>query len=635
MSDDFSGNILNRQDMDDLYSLIKEKNEPLFFDYMVNYICKKKGEDGNFREIEQELKPLLEKDERFIGFSDYYWFLSEAVTDRTLVPEGDLRKLELYILKTKEPVFLSDILLTFNKEGDDAFKSCLRYSLHEDPRFLLIDSDLWYLKSEVPKRVFRTPSVSEETYPEPVSIADLAVPLNEILRDVEEVSSKDNPKTFRTKPPPMRYALTDVDISVGGIKIMSTMRDYFPDHPMILKIRVCGRFREYNAYLNNRTGYIRGLEDWGKDSELSKGEVILITPLNYEKREYRFFSRGEKNFVPNENWKLKEFKKLKEIYSCYPLSLTNLVLQAARIFCDVEVHFDSIYDVIMSIRPTGKDTVTTILEQLPFSYRISPSGDFWGFDENKFNKFLIMGLSSMIGDFSAGQIKDKKQVFSPEKVAETEISENKDEKIKKLEKDLQSKENQIKDASSKVEAFEKLAEVRAQQINTLTQSSKNLEKQITKLREELEKAKKSSSDTIELKKMQQRMMTLQELIKNKKKHFMKLEQEKSQLEKALLEMDGLTAKLEKEKNDYLSQLEATKKQLEEKAKAVTEKNKSMVSQETSQSGKISELKSKLEKLEKELADNATRFAKQEYEIKLHREELEQKEVEILELKGRL
>ena len=637
MSSDFAN--INKEDLDIIYSLIKDKNEPLFFDYILKYIGNKKGEDFNSRQAEQDLKCEMEADRRFEGFSDYYWYLSEFLTDKTLVEEKDLRKLELYISKTKQPAGLEDMLLSFDREGDEAFKNCLKYRLHEDPRFLLIDKDLWYLKSEVPKRVFRTPRISSEKHAEPLSIIDLALPLNDILRDVEELSSRDKPKTMRTKPVPFRYSLTDVDLSVGGMIILSSMKDYFPDHPMLIKIKACGRVREYTAYVNNRTGYIRGLEDLYKDGDFSCGDVILITPMDFEKRVYRFFSRNEKAHYPNENWRLKELKKLKELYRKTPLSLTNLVLQTARVFHDVEVHFDSIYEAVMSIRPTGKDTVQAILEELPFSYKINIRTDFWSFDEAKFNKFLIMGLSSIIGDFSGKSEKE----LPPEGTGTRGEDEGlKDEKIKNLEKELEKSNGQIKDAASKVEAFEKLAEVRAQQINTLTQSSKDQEKQLTRLKEELVKARKASIDAVELKKMKKRMLTLQELIKNKKKQFLKIEQEKSEMEKALLEMDGITSRLEKEKREYFEELEKTKKDLKEKEIALSEKEKFVeekspvvITQAPSVSDREKEMEEKLSLIEKELADRATELARKDHEIKKYRDELEKKEAELLEIQGQV
>ncbi|MEQ8168246.1 MAG: hypothetical protein ABRQ38_05070 [Candidatus Eremiobacterota bacterium] len=643
MSSDFSSKNITGEDIDSIYSLIKEKG-PVFFDYLVNYVFKKRDEEINLRLIEQQLQGKLESDKRFTGCSDYYWCLSELVPDKELVSDKELDRVEFFITNSKTSVTIDNIAGYLKKSDDKLFIDCLTYKLHQDERFLLVDKDLWNLRKEINKKVFRKPQEMPEPVPptEPASIVELALVMDNILRDVEEVNEmKENQKLQVCKPAPVRYSLFDTDISGGCMKILPCMRHYFPDHPMIIEIKVCGRLKEYTAYINNRTGYLRGLEEWFKEMSLFKEDVILIIPLDQANKVYRFFTRNEKNPYPNESWRVKQFQNLKNFYQKSSLSLTNLVLQVARAFQDVSVHFDSIYDEINAICPVSRELVSIILEKLPFCQ--PGNKDFWTFDDNKFNKFLILGFINLTKELSS----DAKNKVSLDTASldgnEKTLKKNlkiKEEKIKDLEslvdakdKLLEMKKHEAEDALAKMTAFEKLAEIRVQQINTLTNNVEELESKLKETKQEMEDTKKSSMEgtSIEIKQLKKKLLSMQELFLNKKKLFIQLEKEKKELEKALLEMDKITSGLEKEKINLLKQIETIKKETEE------EKKKSGLDE-----GKLNEQQSKIEEFNKTLEkqniiieEYNKKQEEQEKSLEEYRKKLEEQEKSLEEKKKEL
>jgi len=618
MSSEFT--VINKEDMDNIYSLIKEKDGPVFFDYIVNYISQKKEGEINLRLLEQKLQSSLENDSRFKGFPDYYWYLSELIPDKTLVSDKELDKIEFYITNTGESVSLKSILALLKKEDDDFYKNCLTSRLHQDERFILVDKDLWNLKKEISKKVFRKPQEINlpETPSESVSLVELVPVLNNILREVEEVALfKESQKILVSKPSSVRYALFDTDISGGCMKIFSSMRHYFPDHPMIIQIKVCGRLKEYTAYLNNRTGYLRGLEDYFKEMSFSRGDVLHIIPMDLEKRVYRFFSRNEKNQYAYENWRTKQFQNLKSFYEKSPFSLTNLTLLIAKAFQDMEVHFDSIYEEVNAICPVSKELVNLILTKLPFCLNSSKSKDFWIFDDSKFNKFLLLGLTSLLGDMSKEEM-DRKMTSITDTEAKEKITKDKlkvkDEKIKELQQNIESTKKEIEDMHSKMIAFEKLAEVRGQQINTITGNAEVLEEKVKILTKELEEARKTTPDTsVEVKQLKKKLISLQELFLNKKKIFIQLEKEKQELEKALLEMDRITSGLEKEKADLLRDLQAFRKEEDKKKESLIKKE-----------DKFSEQQNKLEDLNKRLEEQQKKIEEQQKKIEEQQKKIEEK-----------
>ena len=633
MSSEFT--VINKEDMDNIYSLIKEKDGPVFFDYIVNYISQKKEGEINLRLLEQKLQSSLENDSRFKGFPDYYWYLSELIPDKTLVSDKELDKIEFYITNTGESVSLKSILALLKKEDDDFYKNCLTSRLHQDERFILVDKDLWNLKKEISKKVFRKPQEINlpETPSESVSLVELVPVLNNILREVEEVALfKESQKILVSKPSSVRYALFDTDISGGCMKIFSSMRHYFPDHPMIIQIKVCGRLKEYTAYLNNRTGYLRGLEDYFKEMSFSRGDVLHIIPMDLEKRVYRFFSRNEKNQYAYENWRTKQFQNLKSFYEKSPFSLTNLTLLIAKAFQDMEVHFDSIYEEVNAICPVSKELVNLILTKLPFCLNSSKSKDFWIFDDSKFNKFLLLGLTSLLGDMSKEEM-DRKMTSITDTEAKEKITKDKlkvkDEKIKELQQNIESTKKEIEDMHSKMIAFEKLAEVRGQQINTITGNAEVLEEKVKILTKELEEARKTTPDTsVEVKQLKKKLISLQELFLNKKKIFIQLEKEKQELEKALLEMDRITSGLEKEKADLLRDLQAFRKEEDKKKESLIKKEDKF----SEQQNKLEDLNKRLEEQQKKIEEQLERISLQEERIQEQDEEINFKDQQIDQLK---
>ena len=647
MSSDFSSKNITGEDIDDIYSLIKEKG-PVFFDYLVNYVFKKRDEEITIRLIEQQLQGKLEGDKRFTGCSDYYWYLSELIPDKELVSDKDIDRVEFFITNSKNSVTLDNIAGYLKRNDDKLFKDCLTYKLHQDERFLLVDKDLWNLRKEINKKVFRKPQEMPEPAPpsEPASIVELALVMDNILRDVEEVNEmKESQKPLVCKPAPIRYSLFDTDISGGCMKILPSMRHYFPDHPMIIEIKVCGRLKEYTAYINNRTGYLRGLEEWFREMSLFKEDVILVIPMDQEKKVYRFFTRNEKNHYPNESWRLKQFQNLKTFYQKSSLSLTNLVLQVARAFQDVEVHFDSIYDEVNAICPVSRELVSIIMNKLPFCQ--PGNKDFWTFDDNKFNKFLILGFINLTKELSS-DVKNKVAIDTSS-LGENEktLKKNlkiKEERIKELEESLHAKEKLLEikkhdaeDALAKMTAFEKLAEIRVQQISSLNSNVEELENKLKETKQEMEDSKKSSMEgtSIEIKQLKKKLISMQELFLNKKKLFIQLEKEKKELEKALLEMDKITSTLEKEKSELLKQIETVKKETEEdKKKAgmdegrlneqqskIDEFNKTLEKQNII----IEEHKKKLEEQEKSLEEHKKKLEEQEKSLEEHKKKLEEQE----------
>jgi len=657
MSSDFSSKNITGEDIDDIYSLIKEKG-PVFFDYLVNYVFKKRDEEINLRLIEQQLQGKLEGDKRFTGCSDYYWCLSELIPDKELVSDKELERVEFFITNSKNSVTIEQIAGYLRKSDDKLFKDCLTYKLHQNEKFLLVDTDLWNLRKEINKKVFRKPQEMPEPSPppEPASIVELALVMDNILRDVEEVNEmKENQKLQVCKPAPIRYSLFDTDISGGCMKILPCMRHYFPDHPMIIEIKVCGRLKEYTAYINNRTGYLRGLEEWFKEMSLFKEDVILIIPLDQAKKVYRFFTRNEKNPYPNESWRIKQLQNLKNFYQKSSLSLTNLVLQVARAFQDVSVHFDSIYDEINAICPVSRELVSIILEKLPFCQ--PGNKDFWTFDDNKFNKFLILGFINLTKELSSDAKNkvalDTASLDDNEKTLKKNLK-IKEEKIKDLEalvdakdKLLEMKKNEAEDALAKMTAFEKLAEIRVQQINTLTSNVEELESKLKETKQQMEDSKKSSMEgtSLEIKQLKKKLFSMQELFLNKKKLFIQLEKEKKELEKALLEMDKITSGLEKEKIDLLKQIETIKKETEEEKKKagmdegklneqqskIDEFNKTLETQNII----IEEHKKKLEEQEKSLEESRKKLEEQEKSLEESRKKLEEQEKSLEESRKKL
>ncbi|MEQ8191181.1 MAG: hypothetical protein ABRQ39_24665 [Candidatus Eremiobacterota bacterium] len=657
MSSDFSSKNITGEDIDDIYSLIKEKG-PVFFDYLVSYVFKKREEEINIRLIEQQLQGKLESDKRFTGCSDYYWCLSELIPDKEMVSDKDIDRVEFFITSSKNSVTLDNIAGYLKKSDDELFKYCLTYRLHQDERFLLVDTNQWNLRKEINKKIFRKPQEMPEPAPppEPASIVELALVMDNILRDVEEVNEmKESQKLQVCKPAPVRYSLFDTDISGGCMKILPCMRHYFPDHPMIIEIKVCGRLKEYTAYINNRTGYLRGLEEWFKEMSLFKEDVILIIPMDQANKVYRFFTRNEKNPYPNESWRIKQFQNLKLFYQKSSLSLTNLVLQVARAFQDVSVHFDSIYDEVNAICPVSRELVSIILKKLPFCH--PGNKDFWTFDDNKFNKFLILGFINLTKELSS-DVKTKVSLDTAsldenEKTLRKNLK-NKEEKIKDLEalldakeKILEMKKHEAEDALAKMTAFEKLAEIRVQQINTLTNNVEELESKLKETRQEIEDAKKSSMEgtSIEIKQLKKKLLSMQELFLNKKKLFIQLEKEKKELEKALLEMDKITSALEKEKKDLLKQIETIKQETEEdKKKAgmdegklneqqskIDEFNKTLEQQNIiieEHKKKLEEQEKSLEEYKKEREEHTQKIAEQEDRINLQEQRITEQDDEI-------
>jgi chromosome segregation ATPase len=643
MSSDFSSKSITGEDIDDIYSLIKEKG-PVFFDYLVNYVFKKREEEINIRLIEQQLQGKLESDKRFTGFSDYYWYLSELIPDKNLVSDKDIDKVEFFITNSKNSVTLDNIAGYLKKNDDKLFKDCLTYRLHQEERFLLVDKDLWNLRKEINKKVFRKPQEMPEPTPpsEPASIVELALVMDSILRDVEEVNEmKESQKLLVCKPAPVRYSLFDTDITGGCMKILPSMRHYFPDHPMIIEIKVCGRLKEYTAYINNRTGYLRGLEDWFKEMSLFKGDVILVIPMDQANKVYRFFTRNEKNPYPNESWRLKQFQNLKTFYKKSPLSLTNLVLQVARAFQEVEVHFDSIYDEINAICPVSKELVSIILNKLPFCQ--PGNKDFWTFDDNKFNKFLILGFINLTKELSS-DVKNKVSIDTSsldenEKTLKKNLKAR-EERVKELEellqvkeKILETKKHEAEDALAKMTAFEKLAEIRVQQISSLNGNVEELENKLREMKQEMENTQKSSIEgsSIEIKQLKKKLLSMQELFLNKKKLFIQLEKEKKELEKALLEMDKITSTLEKEKKELLKQIETVKKETEE------EKKKTDIDEDrfNEQQGKIDEFNRTLEKQNITIEEHKKKLEEQEKSLEEYREKLEEQEKSLEEYREKL
>lgn len=624
--------ILTGEDINYIYSFIKERDEPIFFDYLVDNLYKKKEMDVSHRVVEDELALELNSDKRFIGFSDYYWYLSELITDKNLISIKELDKIEQYLDTLRKACSLKDLLVYLKKEPQGPCKGALLFALHHDERFLLIDRDSWWLRKDISKKIFRKPqdTTVAEVYHDPVPLVDLVSIMDKILADVEDprIKEDENKKTFSSgRLTPLRYSLSESDLNGGSIKLLEPMKIYFPDHPMIVQIKVCGSLKEYVAYINNKTGYIRGLEGWMNDAKLGFTSVVHMIPIDLEKRVYRFFYRNEKNPFYNESIRMTQLQELREICRDKAISLTNLVLQVLRIFQGMEVSFDSIYEEISAIRNISKESVNIILEKLPFARHSPRSRDFWLFDDIKFNKFLILGLINLLGEPGSDEPSQKpaEKVIDKSPFMDNIIKE-KDEKIKELEQIVSSKEKSLtnKDAEitsslANLESFKKLADIRMQQINSLTETTNVLEKKILELQKGARDSGKLSSDALEVRELKKKLLALQEVLVSNKGKYLDLTKEKKELENSVSEKDSLIVNLNKEKELYLAEMDKIKKVLQEKTEQLGVK----------ESG-LSEKTARFEELTKKLEDYCKRIEVQAKIIEEQNKKIEEQDRKLRE-----
>jgi predicted nucleic acid-binding Zn-ribbon protein len=504
-------NLKGLRENDAAYQVLKKEGRPLRL-AEINERLTRHG-----REPIREEKQLV-RDGRFLRLKGGAWMLVPWELIRAVYPK-EVEEIAQFLRQSREPASLER--LSLDLLGVNWRQTNLLQCLEQDPRFIWVGQDRWYLRALVP-----SPSSADEDDP------------LEFLREGEKsaLQGAELMLTFQDTDPNRRTCvLSSRDLRRGVIRLNKRMERLFSDLPGVAFLKFRTPSGPCPAWFFRDAQVITGLETWFSNHGFVPGSKLEIRRVQ-EEGETVFHLLPTEDREPEVYTEAKRVEQIaalrdREDLATWPLE--ELLVEILKIFSEGLAE-DLLRKIVQLLRPEAANEMLGALAAFPFFEEISPGT--WYFNQNMKDAY----------DHLQAQVKEARELLEQQRLEAAATLEQ--VRVLTLAKD---------DLEAELEEWHRRAAETEERLKEALERCRELERERESLRAEMEK-------------LVRRKEQLRAELSQAEEEIASLQAEKEALENRVEQLENRILQLQGSYNKSLSKAQAEQMALKQKL-ADTEK----------------------------------------------------------------